>query len=116
MSTRSLAGGAMFLSYVCLSACGSPSNAPPVSPAIASKPDVIISFEAASHMCVVALVTEPQGSTIPCTDLVPFLKDELRLQSGSIYDTRVAANADQTDVAKTTQNLKDAGFRFIGGH
>jgi hypothetical protein len=116
MTNKSAAWCAMFLTYLCLAACGSPSSGPSISPAIASKPDVIISFDGAGHMCVVALVTESQGSTIPCPDLVPFLKNELRLQSGSIYDTHVAVNADQAEVAKTTQNLKDAGFRFIGGH
>jgi hypothetical protein len=116
MSDMRLALGAALLSYICLSACGSSSTAPAVSPAIAAKPDVVIGFEGANHMCVVALVTEPQGSTIPCVDLVAFLKDELRLPSGAIYDTHVAASADPTDIDKTTQSLKNAGFRFIGGH
>jgi hypothetical protein len=44
------------------------------------------------------------------------LRDELRLASGSSYDARVAGKADEAEVAKTTQNLKDAGYRFIGGH
>ena len=44
------------------------------------------------------------------------MRDELRLASGSIYDTRTIAKTDEAEVAKTTQNLKDAGYRFIGGH
>jgi hypothetical protein len=97
--------------------CGSSSNAPaPASPAIAAKPDVIITFDGERHTCVVALLSEAQGSIVPCADVIPFMRDELRLASGSIYDTRMIARADEAEVAKTTQNLKDAGYRFIGGH
>jgi hypothetical protein len=97
--------------------CGSSNNAAaPVSAAIAAKPDVIITFDGERHTCVVALLSEAQGSIVPCTDVIPFMRDELRLASGSIYDTRTIAKADAAEVAKTTQNLKDAGYRFIGGH
>jgi hypothetical protein len=100
-----------------LMGCGSSNHAPaPVSAAIAAKPDVIITFDGERHTCVVALPSEAQGSIVPCADVIPFMRDELRLASGSIYDTRTIAKADQEEVAKTTQNLKDAGFRFIGGH
>lgn len=100
-----------------LMGCGSSSNAPaPASPAMAAKADVIITFDGERHTCVVALSSEAQGSIIPCADVIPFMRDELRLASGSIYDTRVIGKADEAEVAKTTQNLKDAGYRFIGGH
>lgn len=104
------------IAILCLLGCGSSGNAPAVSPAIAAKPDVNITFDAENRACIVALYAEPQGSTIPCADLIPFLRDELRLPSGSIYDTHMAAKVDSAEVAKTTQNLKDAGYRFIGGH
>jgi hypothetical protein len=50
-----------------LIACGSPAN-PPASalPAIAAKPDVIVTFDGERHSCVVALLSEAQGSIIPC--------------------------------------------------
>ena len=97
--------------------CGSSTNAPaPVAAAIAAKPDVTITFDGERHSCVVALSGEAQGSIVPCADVIPFMRDELRLASGSIYDTRTIAAADAAEVAKTTQNLKDAGYRFIGGH
>jgi hypothetical protein len=97
--------------------CGSANNAAaPVSPAIAAKPDVIITFDGERHTCVVALSSEAQGSIVPCVDLIPFMRDELRLANGSIFDTRTIAKADEAEIAKTTQNLKDAGYRFIGGH
>ena len=97
--------------------CGSSSNAPPPASAeIAAKPDVIITFDGERHTCVVALSSEAQGSIVPCADVTPFMRDQLRLASGSIYDTRTIAKADEAEVAKTTQNLKDAGYRFIGGH
>jgi hypothetical protein len=53
---------------------------------------------------------------VPCTDIVPFIRDELRVASGSTYDTRTIARVDEAEVAKTTQNLKAAGYRFIGDH
>jgi hypothetical protein len=100
-----------------LMGCGPSSNAPaPVPPAVAAKPDVMITFDGERHTCVVALPSEAQGSIVPCADVIPFMRDELRIASGSIYDTRTIAKADEAEVAKTTQNLKDAGYRFIGGH
>jgi hypothetical protein len=97
--------------------CGSSSNAPPpVSAPMTAKPAVIITFDGERRMCVVALSSEAQGNIIPCADVVPFLRDELRLASGSIYDTRTIANFDAAEMAKTTQSLNAAGYRFNGGH
>ena len=97
--------------------CGSSSDAPAPTPAaIAAKPEVIITFDGERHTCVVTLSSEAQGSIVPCADVIPFMRDELRLASGSIYDTHVVGKADEAEVSKTTQNLKDAGYRFIGGH
>jgi hypothetical protein len=97
--------------------CGSHAN-PPASapPAIAANPDVIVTFDGERHTCLVALYSEAQGSMVPCTDIVPFIRDELKVASGSIYDTRTIAHVDEAEIAKTTQNLKTAGYRFIGGH
>jgi hypothetical protein len=94
--------------------CGSSNNAP--AAAIAAKPDAIITFDGERHTCVVALSGEAQGSMVPCADVIPFMRDELRLAAGSIYDTRTIGTPDAAEVAKTTQNLKDAGYRFLGGH
>jgi hypothetical protein len=97
--------------------CGSANNAAaPVSAAIAAKPDAIITFDGERHTCLVALSNEAQGSLVPCADIIPFMRDELRLANGSIYDTRTIAKVDPAEVAKTTQSLQDAGYRFIGGH
>jgi hypothetical protein len=100
-----------------LAGCGSSNNAAaPVAAAMTARPAVIITFDGERRMCVVALSNEAQGSIIPCADVVPFMRDELRLASGSIYDTRTIANFDAAEMAKTAQNLKDAGYRFNGGH
>jgi hypothetical protein len=108
---------AMICASLLLFGCGSSNNSPaPISPAIAAKPDVIITFDGERHSCVVALSSEAQGSIVPCADIIPFMRDELRVANGSIYDTRTIAKVDEAEVAKTTQNLKDAGYRFIGGH
>jgi hypothetical protein len=97
--------------------CGSSTNAPvPVPAAIAAKPDVIITFDANRHTCLVALANEALGSIVPCADVIPFMRDELRVASGSIYDTRTIGKFDQAEIASTTQHLNEAGYRFIGGH
>jgi type IV pilus biogenesis protein CpaD/CtpE len=100
-----------------LAGCGSSNNAATPAPAaMTAKPAVIITFDGERHICVVALSSEAQGSIIPCADVVPFVRDELRVASGSIYDTRTIAKFDAAEMAKTTQSLNDAGYRFNGGH
>jgi hypothetical protein len=98
---------------VVLEGCG-PSAGTPM-PKIAEKADVIITVDGKRHACLVALLKEAQGSSIPCHDVVPFLRDELRLQSGSIYDIRTVPNVDEAEMAGLGANLKSAGYRFIGG-
>jgi hypothetical protein len=102
-----------FMVCVLLAGCG-PSAGTAV-PKIAEKADVIITVDGKRHACVVALLKEAQGSAIPCRDVVPFLRDELRLQSGSIYDIRTVPNVDEAELAGLGTNLKSAGYRFIGG-
>jgi hypothetical protein len=102
-----------------LAGCGSSTNAPASyqgPPLIAAKADVSVTLDGKSHTCVVALNNEPQGNTIPCDDVVPFLRDELRLPKGSIYDILGEHDAEKTEVARVATHLKDAGYRFIGGH
>jgi hypothetical protein len=98
--------------------CGSSSNAPApeTAPVIAAKADVVITVDGVQHACVVALPSEPQGSSIPCTDVIAFLRDELRVPSGAIYDLRTTPPVDAAEVIKVRASLKDAGYRFIGGH
>ena len=96
--------------FMVLAGCGSPANAP-----VAAKPDVIITFDDARHTCVVALSSETQGSAVPCDEVVPFVKEQLRLPSGSIYDIRTISKVDEVEMAKVGTSLKGAGYRFIGG-
>lgn len=101
---------------VSIAGCGPSANAPaPAAPPIAAKPDVIITFDGKRHACVVALYREEQGSAVPCTDVVPFVRDELRLPSGSIYDVRTISDFDKAEMAGVGSRLNDAGYRFIGG-
>jgi hypothetical protein len=103
-------------SFVLLAGCGSSANTPvPAPQRIASKPDVIITFDGERHACVVALFSEAQGSTISCGDVVPFVRDELRLPSGSIYDIRTIPDVDEAEMSSVGASLKSAGYRFIGG-
>jgi hypothetical protein len=100
--------------FIWLAGCGPSANSP-VSTAIAARPDVIITFDGKRHACVIALYSETQGSAVSCDDVVPFVRDELRLPSGSIYDIRNIADFDEAVKARVGASLKDAGYRFIGG-
>ena len=104
-----------------LAGCGSSINTPTtgaasVTPPIADKPDVIITVDGSHHNCVAALYSEAQGSTVPCTDLIPFIRDELRIPSGSIYDIHSVPAGDNTELTQVRTSLAAAGYRFIGGH
>jgi hypothetical protein len=96
---------------ILLGGCGS-SNTPPK---IAEQPNVIITLDGKRHACVVALDKEPQGSSVPCKGAVSFVKDELRVPAGAIYDIRTVATVDDTEIASVRDALNDAGYRFIGG-
>jgi hypothetical protein len=99
-----------------LAGCGPSANTPDAaSPPIAAKPDVIVTIDGQHHACVVALSSEAQGSTITCDEVMPFVKDELRVPSGVIYDIRVTPGADKAEMAKVEASLEGAGYRFIGG-
>lgn len=101
---------------ILLAGCGSSTNSPtPQSPVIAAKPDVVVMVDGVRHACVVALASEAQGSTISCDDVVSFVKDELRLPSGSICDIRTTSGVDAAQVAKVEAGLKGAGYRPKAG-
>ncbi len=95
-----------------LAACGSSSNhaAPPPRSA-AAKPDVIITIDGVRHACVVALIQEENGSAVSCADVAPFVKDELRLATGSIYEIRSIPDVDEAELGRVTASLRDAGYR-----
>ena len=102
--------------FTLLSGCGPSANTPvPPPPPIAARPDVIVTIDGKHHACVVALYSEAQGSTISCDDVIRFVRDELRLASGSIYDIRTDSDADQAVMAGVGASLTGAGYRFIGG-
>jgi hypothetical protein len=92
-----------------LAACGSS------TPKIAEGPDVTITVDGQRHGCLVALSSEAQGSAVPCSEVVQFLRDELRLKSGSIYDVRTIPEVDNAQMAVLAAGLTSAGYRFIGG-
>src|SRR5579863_9013274 len=101
---------------ISLAACGSSSNAPTsVSPPAAARSDVVVTVDGARHACVVALHTEAQGSIISCDDVVPFVRDELRLPSGSIYALRTTPDAPAAQMSKVEASLSGAGYRHSGG-
>jgi hypothetical protein len=96
-----------------LAGCGSSTDAP-VPTRKAVNPDVIVTLDEERHTCLVALASEAQGSAVPCDDVVPFVREQLRLPSGSIYDIRAISKGDGVEMAKVETRLKGAGYRFIG--
>jgi hypothetical protein len=107
------------LGLVLLAGCGQSANTPAPAPAapppIAAKPDVIVTLDGARHDCLVALYSEEQASIISCDDVVAFVRDELRVPSGAIYDIRTGPNIDEAQRTKVEASLKGAGYRFIRG-
>src|ERR1700692_380440 len=107
------------LGLVALAGCGQPGNTPAPAaaapPPIAAKPDVIVTLDGTRHDCLVALYSEEQGSIISCDDVVAFVRDELRVPSGAIYDIRTAPEIDEAQRSKVEAGLKIAGYRFIRG-
>jgi hypothetical protein len=97
---------------ILLGGCGASSGTPPK---IAERPNVTITLDGNRHACVVALDKEAQGSTVPCKEAVSFVKDELRVQPGSVYDIRTIATVADTEIASVHAALDEAGYRFIGG-
>jgi hypothetical protein len=97
-----------------LAGCGK-STGTSESPRIAARPDVTVKFDGKRRKCVVALASETQGSVISCDEVVPFVKDELRLPPGAIYDVGATSGGDDAEVAKVRANLDNSGYRFIGG-
>ena len=99
-----------------IAGCGRSVDTPvPDAAPIAARPDVIITFDGERHACVVARYSEAQGSAIACGAVVSYLKDDLGLPSGSIFDIRTIPDVSEAEVASVSASLKGAGYRFIGG-
>jgi hypothetical protein len=103
------------LGLMFLAGCGRSSNSPSAPAPAAAKPDIIVTVDGENHACVVAKYGEPTGSTVGCADVVPFVRDELRVRDGSSYELRGLAAADTVDTNKVKAALDGAGFRFVGG-
>jgi hypothetical protein len=80
----------------------------------AERPDAIVTIDGVRHACVVALHNETQGSTVPCSDVAAFLRDELRLAGGSSCDVRTVSDVDAAEITRVNASLKAAGYRLIG--
>jgi hypothetical protein len=99
-----------------LAGCGQSTNSPTSgSPAAAVKPDITVTVDAAHHACVVSKFSEPTGSTLGCADVVPFIRDELRVRDGSSYELRCLGSVDTAENNKVKAALDGAGFRYVGG-
>jgi uncharacterized metal-binding protein len=101
--------------FVLLTGCGqSARNPAPAAAPAASRADVIITFDGKHRKCVVALSSEPQGSTISCGEVASFVTDQLRVASGAGYEVRKIPDVDETEVAKVRADLNSAGYRLVG--
>ncbi len=104
-------------SILLVAACGSRSAEPAIDaspPSTSEKADVTIVVDGTSHACVVSLAREAQGSSIPCKEVIAFIKEELRFASGSSYDLRLRG-AEEADAVNLRTSLRDAGYRPLGG-
>ena len=104
----------LIMGTLSLAGCG-PSASTSIPPKIAERADVIVTVDGGRHACVVALYKEPQGSAVPCGEVVSFIRDELRVASGGIYDVHTIPEVDEAELDRVVGNLRDAGYRFIGG-
>ena len=110
---------AMFAStivFMLLAGCGQSANTPVAVPqASSSPPSVTVTYDGKRRKCVVALPSEAQGNTISCGDVAQFVKDELRVPSGSLYDIRTIPDVDEAEIARVCAGLNSAGYRLMGG-
>lgn len=72
--------------------------------------DVSIKVDGTRHKCIVALAKEPQGNVISCDELASFIKEELRLPSGSVYELGSVPPVDDSAMTKARASLNDAGY------
>ena len=100
---------------ILVSSCGQSARSPvPAAAPAASRAEVTVTFDGKRRKCVVALSSEAQGNSISCGDVVSFIREELRVPSGAIYDIRKIPDVDETEVAKVSADLNSAGYRFVG--
>lgn len=98
---------------ISLAGCGRSSNSPSSPPPGAAKPDIIVTVDGEHHACVVTKYGEPTGSTIGCSDVVAFVKDELRVRDGASYELRSSSSADRVEANKIKAVLDGVGFQFV---
>jgi hypothetical protein len=85
------------------------------APPISSRPDVIVTFDGGRHACVVARSNETEGHAMSCDAVLAFVRDDLKLQSGSVYDVRAIPDVDEAEMHRVAASLNRAGYRFIEG-
>jgi hypothetical protein len=110
-------GALLSVAFLCmlLAACGSGANTPaPAAPPTAAKADVIVTIDGQHRTCIVALHSEAQGSTIACDEVMPFIRDELRVPNGGTYDLLTISEVGKADLAKVEVALNGAGYRPSG--
>jgi hypothetical protein len=106
---------AAFAAASVVAACGASNNAPTsVLPQSANKADVLVTLDSVHHECMVTLSKEEHGNSIACGDIIPFLKDELRLPTGATFDVRTTQEVSKADSGNLRKSLSAAGYRSVG--
>jgi hypothetical protein len=101
---------------ILLVGCGRSTHAPTSTPPAGGvKPDVVVTVDGEHHACVISKYSELTGSTVGCADVVPFVRDELRVRDGSSYDLHSVGPVDEVETNRVRAALDGAGFRFVGG-
>ena len=101
------------VSLLMLAGCGK--SASPGAGPLSSTPGLTVTLEGKRHQCSVALASESNGSLVPCADVASFVRDQLRLPQGSVYEIRTVAVVEEAEIAKVRDSLNGAGYRLNGG-
>jgi hypothetical protein len=109
VTTRIATLGAVFVAL--LAACGSSNDASAPAAPSKAKADVTIRLDGVHHVCNVALPTEEHPSSIACADVAAFVRDELRVPSGAVYDLRADPQGEPSELTSISASLKNAGYR-----
>src|SRR5262249_30213906 len=85
---------------------------PPAAVAAAgsAKPHFIVTFNGPAHNCQVASNDGSVSPSMPCSKVLLYVVNDLKLPKGSYFDWRTITDVDEHEFADTLKGLKVAGF------
>jgi hypothetical protein len=75
-----------------------------------SKPAFILTFDGPAHACRVTLSDTSVTKAMPCSQVVLYLSNELKLPKGSSFDWRTITDVDEHEYTQTLKALTEAGY------